>query len=162
VAIVDYSLPIMNGIDATRQIRGRLPKSEVLMFTMHYSDALVGDALQAGARGFLLKSDAQHHLVSAVESLAAHQPFFTGQLSEKLLETFLTAQGHSSAAALSPRERIVVQLIAEGHSNRDMSAVLNVSIKTIESHRAAAMRKLNVASVAGVVRYAIRNKLVEP
>jgi DNA-binding NarL/FixJ family response regulator len=162
VAIIDYSLPVMNGVDATRQIRARLPQSEVLMFTMHYSDALIGDALQAGARGFLLKSDAQHQLVSAVESLAAHQPFFTSQLSEKLLETFLTAQGHPSDAALSPRERIVVQLIAEGNSNKDMSGVLNLSVKTIETHRAAAMRKLNVTSVAGLVRYAIRNKLVEP
>jgi DNA-binding NarL/FixJ family response regulator len=162
VAIIDYSLPVMNGVDTTRQIRARLPQSEVLMFTMHYSDALVGDALQAGARGFLLKSDAQYHLLSAVESLAAHQPFFTGQLSEKLLEAFLTAQGRPSGAVLSPRERIVVQLVAEGNSNKDMSGVLNLSVKTIETHRAAAMRKLNITSVAGLVRYAIRNKLVEP
>jgi DNA-binding NarL/FixJ family response regulator len=162
VAIIDYSLPIMNGVEAARQIRVRLPQSEVLIFTMHYSDALIGEVLQAGARGFLLKSDAQHYLVSAVESLAAHQPFFTGQLSEKLLENFLTSQGHPSGAALSPRERIVVQLIAEGNSNKDMSSVLNLSVKTVETHRAAAMRKLNVTSIAALVRYAIRNKLVEP
>jgi len=162
VAIIDYSLPVMNGADATRQIRARLPKSEVLIFTMHYSDALIGDVLQAGARGFLLKSDAQHYLVSAVQSLAAHQPFFTGQLSEKLLETYLTAQGQPAGSTLSSRERMVVQLIAEGHSNKDMSSVLNLSVKTIETHRAAAMRKLNVTSVAALVRYAIRNRLVEP
>jgi DNA-binding NarL/FixJ family response regulator len=162
VAIIDYSLPVMNGVEATRQIRIRLPQSEVLIFTMHYSDALIGEVLQAGARGFLLKSDAQHHLVAAVECLAAHQPFFTGQLSEKLLDTFLTAQGHPAGANLSPRERIVVQLIAEGHSNKDMSSVLNLSVKTVETHRATAMRKLNVTSIAALVRYAIRNKLVEP
>jgi|SRR5262245_47767820 len=162
VAIVDYSLPIMNGVEVTRQIRSRLPKSEVLMFTMHDSDALIGEVLQAGARAFLLKSDAQHYLVSAVESLSAHKPFFTGKLSEKLLETFLSAQGQASGPILSPRERIVVQLIAEGNSNKDMSAVLNVSVKTIETHRAAAMRKLNLSSTAALIRYAIRNRLVEP
>ena len=162
VAIVDYSLPLMNGVEVTRQIRTRLPKSEVLMFTMHDSDALIGEVLQAGARAFLLKSDAQHYLVSAVESLSSHKPFFTGKLSERLLETFLSAQGHGSASTLSPRERLVVQLIAEGNSNKEMSSVLNVSIKTVETHRAAAMRKLNLGSTAALVRYAIRNKLVEP
>jgi len=162
VAIIDYSLPIMNGVEAARQIRARLPQTEVLIFTMHDSDALIGEVLQAGARAYLLKSDAQHYLISAVESLSAHKPFFTGKLSEKLLETFLTAQGSPAAAALSPRERIVVQLIAEGHSNKEMSSILNLSVKTIETHRAAAMRKLNVTSIAALVRYAIRNKLVEP
>src|SRR5215475_9352877 len=93
VAIIDYSLPIMNGIEATRQIRARSPQTEVLIFTMHDSDALIGEVLQAGARAFLLKSDAQHYLISAVESLSSHKPFFTGKLSEKLLETFLSAQG---------------------------------------------------------------------
>jgi DNA-binding NarL/FixJ family response regulator len=162
VAIVDYSLPIINGIETTRQIRARLAKTEVLIFTMHDSDALIGEVLQAGARGFLLKSDAQHFLISAVESLSLHKPFFTGRLSEKLLETFLSAQNYRRAPVLSPRERIVVQLIAEGHSNKEMSGILNVSVKTIETHRAAAMHKLNINSTAALVRYAIRNKLVEP
>ena len=91
-----------------------------------------------------------------------HKPFFTGKLSEKLLETFLSAQGHEPSSTLSPRERIVVQLIAEGNSNKEMSSVLNVSVKTIETHRATAMRKLNLTSTAALIRYAIRNKLVEP
>jgi DNA-binding NarL/FixJ family response regulator len=162
VAIVDYSLPRMNGVEATRQIRARVPTTEVLIFTMHDSDALVGEVLQAGARAFLLKSDAQHYLIAAVESLAGHKPFFTGRLSEKLLETFLSAQGMQDAPLLSPRERVVVQLIAEGNSNKEMSGILNLSVKTIETHRAAAMRKLNLTSTAALVRYAIRNKLVEP
>src|SRR5215470_16256901 len=162
VAIVDYSLPVMNGVEVTRQIRNRLPKSEVLMFTIHDSDALIGEVLQAGARAFLLKSDAQHFLVSAVESLSVHKPFFTGRLSEKLLESFLSTRGHAAGATLSPRERLIVQLIAEGHSNKEMSSVLNVSIKTVETHRAAALRKLNLTSTAALIRYAIRNKLVEP
>jgi DNA-binding NarL/FixJ family response regulator len=162
VAIIDYSLPLMNGVEATRQIRLRRPEVEVLIFTMHDSDALIGEVLQAGARAFLLKTDAQHYLVSAVESLSVHKPFFTGKLSEKLLDNFLAAHGHAAATALSPRERIVVQLIAEGHSNKEMSGIHNLSVKTVETHRAAAMRKLNVTSVAALVRYAIRNRLVEP
>jgi DNA-binding NarL/FixJ family response regulator len=162
VAIIDYSLPLMNGVEATRQIRTRVPKAEVLIFTMHDSDALLGEVLHAGARAFLLKSEAQHSLIAAVEALSAHKPFFTGRLSEKLLETFLSAHGGDSAPALSPRERMVVQLIAEGHSNKEMSAILHLSVKTIETHRASAMRKLAVTSTAGLVRYAIRNRLVEP
>src|SRR5262249_16216414 len=116
----------------------------------------------AGARGYLLKSDAKQYLIAAVESLAAHKPFFTGRVSEQLLDSFLSAQAPKAEGTLSPREREVVQLIAEGHSNRQMSAILNLSIKTIETHRASAMRKLNVTSTAAIVRYAIRNKLVEP
>jgi DNA-binding NarL/FixJ family response regulator len=162
VAILDYSMPLVNGVEATRQIRKRNPKVEVLVFTMHDSEALVGEVLDAGARAYLLKSDARQHLISAVEALAMHKPFFSGQVSEKLLETYLLTQKGKLGAVLSPRERIVVQLIAEGHTNKEISAILNLSIKTIESHRAAAMRKLNITSTAGIVRYAIRNKLIEP
>lgn len=162
VAVIDYSLPIMNGIEATRQIRARLPRSEVLLFTMHDSEELIGQLLQAGARAFLCKSDAKEYLVAAIESLAAHKPFFTGKISEKLLDSFLTAQGHNPVDLLSARERVIVQLIAEGHSNKEMSGVLNISVKTVETHRASAMRKLNVTSTASLVRYAIRNKLIQP
>ena len=161
VAILDYSIPLVNGVEATRQIRKRNPQIEVLIFTMHDSETLVGEVLDAGARAYLLKSDAKEHLISAIEALAVHKPFFSGQVSEKLLETYLLAQKGRLGAVLSPRERIVVQLIAEGHTNKAISAILNLSIKTIESHRAAAMRKLNITSTAGIVRYAIRNKLVE-
>jgi DNA-binding NarL/FixJ family response regulator len=162
IAIVDYSLPTMNGVEVTRQIRARVPTAEVLIFTMHDSDVLLGELLQAGARAYLLKSDAKQYLIAAVESLATHKPFFTGRVSEQLLGAFLSAQQGKSDASLSPRERVVVQLIAEGHSNKQMSEILNLSIKTIETHRAAAMRKLNVTSTASLVRYAIRNKMVEP
>lgn len=162
VAIIDYSLPVMNGVEATRQIRARIPRTEVLIFTMHDSDAVISGVLEAGARAYLLKSDASQYLIAAVQSLAAHRPFFTGKLSEKLLENFLSTQGHSVQPILSPRERLVVQLIAEGHTNKEMSGILNVSVKTIETQRAAAMHKLNLTSTAGLVRYAVRNKLVEP
>jgi len=162
VAIIDYSLPMMNGVEATRQIRSRVPGAEILIFTMHDSDVLIGELLEAGARAYLLKSDAKQYLVAAVESLAGHRPFFTGRVSEQLLETFLAKQHIKSDATLSPRERVIVQLIAEGHSNKEMGEILNLSVKTIETHRAAAMRKINVTSTAAIVRYAIRNKLIEP
>ena len=162
VAIVDYSLPIMNGVEVTRQIRARVPSAEVLIFTMHDSDVLLSELLEAGARAYLLKSDAKQYLIAAVESLADHKPYFTGRISERLLDAFLSVHQDKADASLSPRERVIVQLIAEGHSNKQMSELLNVSVKTIETHRAAAMRKLNVTSTAAIVRYAIRNKLVEP
>ena len=162
IAIIDYSLPVMNGIEATRQIHARLPKAEILIFTMHDSDVLVRELLEAGARAYLLKSDAKQYLVAAVQSLVNHKPFFTGRVSEQLLDAYLSAHPLKGEGALSPRERLIVQLIAEGHGNKEMAAILNLSVKTVESHRATAMRKLNVTSTAAIVRYAIRNKLVEP
>jgi DNA-binding NarL/FixJ family response regulator len=162
VAIIDYSLPVINGIEATRQIRARIPEAEILIFTMHDSDILVGELLQAGARAYLLKSDARQYLVAAVESLVNHRPFFTGRVSEQLLKSYLTTSSLRGEGTLTPRERLVVQLISEGHSNKQIGTILNLSVKTIESHRATAMRKLNVTSTAAIVRYAIRNKIVEP
>ena len=129
---------------------------------MHDSDVLLAEMLEAGARAYLLKSDAKQYLIAAVASLADHKPFFTGRASEQLLGNFLANHQGKTDVALSPRERVIVQLIAEGHSNKKMSEILSLSIKTIETHRAAAMRKINVTSTAGIVRYAIRNKLVEP
>jgi DNA-binding NarL/FixJ family response regulator len=162
VTIIDYSLPVINGIEATRQIRARLPDAQILIFTMHDSDVLVGALLEAGARAYLLKSDAKQYLIAAVESLVNKKPFFTGRVSEQLLKSYLTALPLRGEGTLTPRERLVVQLISEGHSNKEIGTILNLSVKTIESHRATAMRKLNVTSTAAIVRYAIRNKLVEP
>ncbi len=162
VAIVDYSLPMMNGLEVTRQIRARAPATEVLVFTMHNSDILIGELLAAGARAYLLKSDIKQYVITAVEMLASHKSFFTELVAEKLRSTFVASHQAKQESALSPRERTVVQMIAEGRSNKEMSGLLNLSLKTIETHRAAAMRKLNVKSTATLVRYAIRNKLVEP
>lgn len=161
VAILDYQLPSLNGVDATREIRAVRPQTEVLIFTMHESELLMREALEAGARGYLLKSDARKFLIAAVESLSQHKPFFTGRVSEALLNAFLS-QGHATDGVLTARERGVVQLIAEGHSNKAVAQILGLNLKTVESHRASAMRKINVNSTATLVRYAIRNKLVEP
>ena len=160
IAVLDYSLPLVNGIEATRQIRARLPKTEVLIFTMHDSETVIQDLLKAGARGYLLKTDAGHHLIGAIEALASHKPFFSTKISETLLDSFLVVPPRQGSA-LTNRERGVVQLIAEGHTNKQIAAVLTISLKTVETHRATVMRKLDLSSSAALVRYAIRNKLVE-
>jgi len=160
IVILDFGLPVVNGVEATRQIRTRVPGVEVLIFTMHDTDSLVREVLEAGARGFLLKSDAKQFLVSAVESLAAHKPYFTGKVSEALLETYLS-KGAADPSALSSREKAVVQLIAEGRTNKQIADILSLSTKTVETHRATALRKLNLDTTAALIRYAIKNKLVE-
>jgi DNA-binding NarL/FixJ family response regulator len=162
VAIVDHSLAIMNGIAVTQQIRAYVPATEILIFTIHDCDELLSDALLAGARAVLLKSQSSDSLVAAVDALSNCKPFFAAGLSEKLPGMFLPSRGSRPAPTLSPRERIVVQLIAEGNSNKEIGGIIHRSVKTIETHRAAAMRKLNVTTTAALVRYAVRSRLVEP
>jgi DNA-binding NarL/FixJ family response regulator len=161
VCVLDYSLPLMSGLEATRQIRLRMPKSEILIFTMHDNEALVQGLLQAGARGYLLKSDARTHLLEAIASLVNHRPFFTQKVSEALLDVYL-AKPERLVSAITSRERSVVQLIAEGHTNKEVARILNISLKTVETHRATIMRKLQISSSASLVRYAVRNKIIEP
>jgi DNA-binding NarL/FixJ family response regulator len=161
VAIVGYALPLVNGIEVARRIRARLPKTEVLIFTKQENEAVVAQALEAGARGYLLKSDANRELIAAIEALVAHKPFFTAKVSESLLRSFATRSGHKELA-LTPRERQIVQLIAEGYSSKAIARLLNISLKTVDTHRSAIMHKLNLSSPAALVRYAVRNKIVEP
>jgi DNA-binding NarL/FixJ family response regulator len=160
IAVLDYSLPLINGIEATRQIRAHLPKTEVLIFTMHDNETLIQDVMKAGARGYLLKSDATRDLMAAIAALAIHKPFFTTKVSEALLESFVMAS-NAMGSTLTNREVGVVQMIAEGHTNKHVARLLNISPKTVETHRASVMRKLNLSSSADLVRYAIRNNLVE-
>ena len=162
IAIVDYSLPGLNGAEVTRQIRDRLPRTEVLVFTMHDNETLITDILEAGARGYLLKSDANRHLIAAMQALAAHKPFFSEKVSEMLLRSFAASPHLRRSSTLSARERQIVQLIAEGFTNKAVAKQLNIGLKTVETHRLSVMRKLNLASSAALVRYAVRNKLVEP
>jgi DNA-binding NarL/FixJ family response regulator len=159
VAIVDYSMPFMTGVEVARRIREQKLTTEILIFTMHDSNVLALQAFEAGARAFVLKSDANKMLVAAVESLIVHKPFYTEAFLSGLKGTS-TGKGDRTQM-LSPRETTIVKLVAEGYSNKGVSAMLNLSIKTTETHRAAAMRKLNINSTAGLVRYAVRNKLVE-
>lgn len=160
IAILDYALPFINGVEAARQIRLHNPKTEVLIFTQHDNEALLRNILEAGVRGYLLKSDATQYLVQAVEALEHRQPFFTRTVSDMLVSSYL-AKSDAASSILTARETAVVKLIAEGHSNKETAAVLGLSEKTVESHRAAAMRKLDAKSTAALVRYAIRNRLIE-
>jgi DNA-binding NarL/FixJ family response regulator len=162
VAILDATMPVINGIEVACQLRKRAPQIQVLIFALHDSEALISQALEAGARGYLLKSDANRQLVSAVMTLAARRPFHPDFLCEHPRAAALVAPGWRAGAPLTPRERMVVQLVAEGHSCREIAATLNLSIKTVESHRSSILRKLDIKTTAGIVRYAVRNKLIEP
>ena len=166
IAIIDLTMPELNGMEAIKRIRESVPETEILAFTMHDSEEIVQNVLSAGARGYLLKSDAARQLIPALESLAQHKPFFAGRISEVLLAGFLE-RGHekavpSGADRLTSREREVVQLLAEGKSNKEIAKTLNLSIKTVETHRAALMRKLDLHSLADLVRFAIRNQIIAP
>jgi DNA-binding NarL/FixJ family response regulator len=166
VVVMDLSLPGLTGLEATRQIVKESPDTEVLILTMHHSEQLAREVLQAGARGYVLKSDADQSLIAAVDSLRQHKPFLTSKVTEFVLEGYMRASGSAgdgaAMAVVTPREREIIQLIAEGNSSKETASTLGVSVKTIEAHRANIMKKLRLRSISDLVRYAIRNKLVEP
>ncbi|CCE11074.1 Two-component response regulator [Bradyrhizobium sp. STM 3843] len=162
IVIVDYSMPLMNGLEVSRRIKALHLPSQVLLLTMHEDEEILTEALLTGARGFLLKSDASKHLISAIEALLEGRPYFTGVLLEKLLSDYQLHQQNRSSTLLTPREQSVVQLIAEGYTNKSIGSILKLSIKTVETHRASAMHKLRTSTTAELVRYAIRKKLIEP
>jgi DNA-binding NarL/FixJ family response regulator len=166
IAIIDLMMPDLNGLETTRQIRLVSQRTQVLIFTMHHNESLVHDVLEAGARGYLLKTDAERHILAAVETLLRHQPFFSAQISETVLDGFLRSGSHGAGSApvprLTPREREVVQLLAEGHRNKKIAQKLGISLKTVETHRTSLMRKIGVKSIVELVRYAVRNHLTEP
>lgn len=157
VAIVDFSMPRMTGVEVARRIREYRLLTEVMIFTVHSSSLLAEQAFQAGARAFLAKSDANKLLLAAIEALLVHKPFCTDSCAAALNLVSAGDRHHH----LSPREQLVVKLVAEGYSNKRISAILDLSVKTAEAHRAAAMRKLEIHSTAGLVRYAVRTNLVE-
>jgi DNA-binding NarL/FixJ family response regulator len=166
VVVMDISMPDLNGLEAARRIHKSLPKTGILILTMHFSDQLVRDVVEAGARGYILKSDADRDLVTAVDSIANRRTFFTPRASEMLMDDF----SRQSAGAeprlpqrnrLTTREREVVQLLAEGKSSKEVAVSLNISVKTAETHRANIMRKLELHSVSELVRYAIKNQIIE-
>jgi DNA-binding NarL/FixJ family response regulator len=157
LAIVDFSLPGMTGVELARRIREHPLQTEILMFTVHNSDALAQQAFAAGVRAYLVKSDSNKLLLATVDSLLSHRPFVDTRFSKKPQ----SGRAAGGPQALSPREQLVVKLVAEGYSNKGISAILDISVKTAEAHRATAMRKLNINSIAGLVRYAVRTGLVE-
>jgi DNA-binding NarL/FixJ family response regulator len=165
VVVMDLSLPELNGLDATRQVLKAAPDTEVLVLTMHHSEQLARDVLQAGARGYVLKADADENLIAAVDSLRQRKPFLTSTVTEFVLDDYLRrgdGQDALGPVAVTGREREIIQLVAEGRSNKEAASTLGISVKTIEAHRANLMRKLHLRSVSDLVRYAIRNKIVQP
>ena len=167
IVIMDINMPELNGLDATRMIVKSQPNTQVLILTMHDSEHLVRELLQAGARGFVLKSDAGQELIQAIRALQNHQVHFTSKVSELLLSGYLSGGGKEApksenGAMLTTREREVVQLLAEGHSNKEVGAILGISVKTAETHRSHIMEKLNLKAFSELVRYAIRNNIVNP
>jgi len=165
IAILDLSMPELNGLDATRRILAARPETSVLILTAHESEQLVREVLSAGARGYVLKSDAGRILVRAVEALLEGQTFFTSKVARLVLEGYLRGGGsgepQDSATTLSVREREIVQLLAEGASNKEVARSLGISVKTAETHRSNIMRKMGFASLSDLVKYAVRNKIIE-
>lgn len=165
IVVMDLSLPELNGLDATRQILKESPRTEVLVLTMHHSEELARNVLQAGARGYILKSDADESLIAGIESLRQHKPFLTPKVTEFVLDDYLRRADEQGDDAphtpVTAREREIIQLLAEGRSNKEAAAVLGISVKTIEAHRANLMRKLRLRSLSDLIRYAIRNKIVQ-
>lgn len=168
--LLDIGMPNLNGLEAARQILATNPNVAILILTMHDSDHVIREVLRAGARGFLLKSDAGRDLVAAVDALQSQRTFFTTRVSEMVLEGFLNREGkHSdfesdfdpSGDTLTSREREVIQLLAEGRTSKEVAVTLSLSVKTAETHRTNLMRKLGLHSVADLTRYAVRNGIVQ-
>lgn len=166
VAVLDLSMPGLNGMDTARQIRKVSPDTKIIIFTMHETEELVREVFRAGAQGYVLKSDAGTHLLAAVNSVLEGRHFCSSKLSEWIFQGFLRASGGAPAETqdddpLSVREREVVQLLVEGQSNKEVAAALGISVKTVETHRAVIMRKLHLGAFSDLVRYAIRNHIIE-
>jgi DNA-binding NarL/FixJ family response regulator len=167
IAILDISMPDLNGLVAIGKIRKASPNTEILILSVHNSEQLILEILKAGARGYIVKSDSDRDLVLAIEALAKHKPFFTSQATELILRNSATPSRsvtevpESLRSSLTPREREIVQLLSEGRSSKEVASVLGISVKTAETHRANIMRKLDLHSVSGLVRYAVRNQIIE-
>jgi len=166
IVVMDISMPELNGLEASQRIHKALPKTGIVILSLHFSDQLVRDVVAAGARAYIMKSDADRDLISAIEALADRRTFFTARAAEILLNGFSNSGAAGEIPAiprdrLTPREREIVQLLAEGNSSKEVAAALNISVKTAETHRANIMRKLELHSVSELVRYAVKNQIIE-
>jgi DNA-binding NarL/FixJ family response regulator len=168
IVILDITMPELNGLEAAKRILKTCPSTEILVLSMHYSDQLIREILDTGIRGYIVKSDSERDLVIAVQALAIHKPFFTPRATELILDKFNGREGSSSEMPeslrdrLTSREREIVQLLSEGKSSKEVASDLKISVKTAETHRANIMRKLEIHSVSELVRYAVRNQIIEP
>lgn len=164
ILLLDIGMPNLNGLDATRQILAIMPDARILILTIHDSEQVVREVLAAGARGFLLKSDAGRDLMAAVEALQQRRTFFTQKVAQMMLDGYLRPPEEMDVlgqTVLTPREREVIQLVAEGRTTKEIATALSLSVKTAETHRTNLMRKLNLHSVADLTLYAVRNGIVQ-
>jgi DNA-binding NarL/FixJ family response regulator len=164
VVVLDVSMPGMNGVEAARQIVKQNSMTEILILTLHDSEQIIRDILKAGARGYMLKSDVAHDLLFAIRSLAQHRPFFTSKVAAMVLQGYLkngARAGDGASSDLTTREREIVQLLAEGKSNKEVAVFQGIEVKTAETHRANLMRKLRLHSVSDLVHYAVRNRIIQ-
>lgn len=167
VVILDVSMPQMDGPEAARRIRRHLPDTKILAFTIYDTDEIVRDMLDAGAHGFILKSDAATHLASAVEAVANRDLYFSSGVADVVINSLVNSRNSSEnngldEIPLSPREIEVVKFLAQGKSNKEIAAALFISVRTVETHRRTIHRKLGFKSLAELVRYAIRHHLLRP
>lgn len=159
IAILDITMPELNGVEAAKRIRRTCPNTEILLLSIHHSDQLVHEIVEAGVRGYVVKSDSERDLLDAVQALSNHKPWVTSCATELLLSQGDVNQKHER---LTLREREILQLLAEGKSNKQIAVALAISVKTAESHRANIMRKLGFHCISDLVRYAVRNEIIEP
>lgn len=164
IVVLDLTMPELNGLEAARRIIAAAPSARILILTAHESEQLVREVLRAGAQGYVLKSDAGRTLVAALHALLDDRPFFTSNVARMVLDGYLRGESQEAGTlhALSAREREIVQLLAEGSSNKDVARTLKISTKTAETHRSNIMRKMGFGSLAELVRYAIRNQIIDP
>jgi len=166
IVVMDIGMPLLNGVEATRQIRRVSPETEVLVLTMHESDEMVAKVQEAGALGYILKDVADSTLLSAVEMLRRHKPFASGRVARSFARpgsrrAESPEHGDRARGRLTQREREIIQLLAEGKSNKEVAGVLGISVRTVETHRAKIMLKLDLHSVVELVHFAVRNNIIE-
>ncbi|MGH9746936.1 MAG: response regulator [Candidatus Acidiferrales bacterium] len=168
LVLLDLTMPEMNGLDAARAIHEAAPQTDILVLSMHFSEEIAREVLRTGARGYMLKSDANAELVTAIQRVRRGEQYFTSRLAATMAQSFAQTTGEASddspiaGAPLTAREVEIVQLLAEGKSNKETAAALGVSTRTIESHRNHIMHKMNFESFSELVKFAIRKSLVEP
>jgi DNA-binding NarL/FixJ family response regulator len=162
VAVLDIGMPLLNGVEAARRIHKASPGTEILILTMHESDDLVQQVVEAGARGYILKDDADRILIAAVDAVRHHKPYFSTRVSATVESPNAASEpARTSRSRLTPREREILQLLAEGKSNKEVASLLGISVNTAEAHRANIMVKLDLHSVTELVHYAIRNNIIK-
>jgi DNA-binding NarL/FixJ family response regulator len=166
IVVLDVSMPELHGLEAARQIHAAVPGTEIVIFTMHESEELIRQALSSGVRAVVVKSDVEGHLIAAVESVLRHDVYFSPKVSETLRNVLMrtSEEGVSALTSgkLSEREREVTRLLAEGKNNKEVATALALSVRTVETHRANIMRKLEITSIVELVHYAVRHQVIHP